>query len=98
MDGGAWQATVHGVTERRTRLKWLSLQRRVWSSPMVLVVKNPPASAGDRHKRHGFRDLEIPWRKAWQTTPGFLPGNSMDDEFWWATVCGVAESDMTEVN
>ena len=74
MDGGAWQATVHGVTERRTRLKWLSLQRRVWSSPMVLVVKNPPASAGDRHKRHGFRDLEIPWRKAWQTTPGFLPG------------------------
>ena len=26
MDRGAWQATVHGVTKSRTRLKWLSMQ------------------------------------------------------------------------
>jgi len=29
-----------------------------------------------RHKRHGFDPWieEIPWRKAWQPTPVFLPG------------------------
>ena len=48
------------------------------ASPVVLVVKNPPANAGDR------RDLgsipvsvgKIPWRRAWQPTPVFLPGVS----------------------
>ena len=34
---------------------------------MVLVVKNPPANAGD---------MKIPWRKAWLPTPVFLPGES----------------------
>ena len=28
-DRGAWQATVHGVTESRTRLKWLSMYARI---------------------------------------------------------------------
>ena len=44
---------------------------------VVLVVKNPPDNAGNI-KRHGF-DLwvgKIPWRRAWQTTPVFLPGES----------------------
>ena len=39
--------------------------------------KNLPANAG-RHKRCGF-DLcmgKIPWRRAWQPTPVFLPGES----------------------
>ena len=41
------------------------------------VVKNPPANAGD------VRDMglipgskKIPWRRAWQPTPVFLPGES----------------------
>ena len=44
---------------------------------MVLVVKKPPASAG------GVRDSglhpwvgKIPWRRAWQPTIVFLPGES----------------------
>ena len=38
---------------------------------MALVVKNPPANAGD------LRDPgTIPWRGAWQPTPVFLPGES----------------------
>ena len=41
---------------------------------MALVVKNLPANAGD------IRDMgwvwKIPWRKAWQPTPVFLPGES----------------------
>ena len=38
------------------------------------MVKNPPANAGD------VRDVawvgKIPWMRAWQLTPVFLPGES----------------------
>ena len=44
---------------------------------MALVVKNLPADAGD------IRDVgsipgfgKIPWRRAWQPTSAFLPGES----------------------
>ena len=46
-----------------------------------------------RHKRCGFD----PWRRAWQPTPVFLPGESSGRGAWWAIVHGVAELDMTEV-
>ena len=44
-----------------------------WASQVVLVVKNPLASAGDI--RNGFDPWigKIPWRKARQPTP-VLPG------------------------
>ena len=37
---------------------------------MALVVKNPPANAGDRRKRQEFDPWagKIPWRRAWQPT------------------------------
>ena len=41
MDRGAWQATVHGVTKSRTRLSDFAF------TMVALVVKNPPATAGD---------------------------------------------------
>ena len=45
MNRGAWQATVHGVAKSWT---WLSTaQLEFWASQMALVVKNPPANAGD---------------------------------------------------
>ena len=31
---------------------------------------------------------EIPWRRKWQPTPVFLPGNAMDREAWWTVVHG----------
>ena len=45
-------------------------------SQVVLVVKNPPAKAGD--KRHGFNPWvgSIPWKSAWQPTLIFLPRES----------------------
>ena len=45
------------------------------ASQVVLVVKNPPTNAGDI-KRRGFDPWirKIPWKKAWQPTPVFLPG------------------------
>ena len=43
----------------------------------MLVVKNPPVSAGDV-KRHGFNPWvrKILWKRKWQPTPVFLPGKS----------------------
>jgi len=59
----------------------------------LIGKKNPPANVGDL----GSWIRRIPWRRKWQPTPVFLPGNSMDRGTWWATVHGVAEeSDMTE--
>ena len=51
---------------------------------VVLVVKNSPANEGDAGDKasmpgqgidlHGVR--KVPWRRAWQPTSGFLPGQS----------------------
>ena len=47
------------------------------TSQAALVVKNPPANAGS-WKRHGFDHWigKLPWRRARQPTPMFLPGES----------------------
>ena len=47
-----------------------------------------------RCKRHGFDPWveKIPWRRKWQPTPVFLPGNSMDRGAWQATVHEVTKS------
>ena len=29
------------------------------------------------------------WRRKWQPTPVFLPGESRDGRAWWAAVCGL---------
>ena len=60
---------------------------------MVLVVQDPLASAG-RCKRHGFDPWvgKIPYRKAWQPTPVFLPGESHGERSLWAIVHRVAKS------
>ena len=63
MDGGAWWAAVHGVTEGQTRLHF-----------------------------HFHFSLFIHWRRKWQPTLVFLPGESRDGRAWWAAVYGVAQS------
>ena len=35
---------------------------------------------------------KIPWRRKWQPTPAFLPGESLDRGAWWATAHGVTKS------
>ena len=44
---------------------------------VALVVKNPPANAGD-NKRHVFDPWvgKILWRRAWKPIPVFFPGES----------------------
>ena len=42
---------------------------------MALVVKNPPANAGDIRDASSIPGFgRLPWRRAWQPTPVFLPG------------------------
>ena len=67
-------------------------------SQVALVVKNPPANAGD-NKRHSFNPWvrKIPWRRAWQPTLVFLPGEfhvqrSLESYSSW----GGKESDTTK--
>ena len=56
---------------------WLHIYSHL-GSQVVLVVKNPPANAGDI-KRGGFNPWvgKIPWKRAWQPTLVFLPGESL---------------------
>ena len=65
---------------------------------VALVVKNLPAKAGDV-KRCGFDPCvgTIPWRRKWQLTPAFLPGEfhgkrCLEGYSLW----GHKESDTTE--
>ena len=77
----------------RSGFHWLP-----WASPVALVVKNPPANAGDA------RDVgwdpwvrKIPWRRKWLPTLVFLPGES-DGQRSLAgySLWGRKESDTTE--
>ena len=61
--------------------------------------KNPPASAG-REKRLRFDSWvgKIPWRRAWQPTPVFLPGASHGQRSLVGyRPQGLKESEMTKV-
>ena len=93
IDREAWHTAVHAVAKSRTRLSdWAELR-------MALVVKNPPAaSTGDM--RLGFHPWvkKIPWRRAWQPTPVFLPGESLGQRTLEGySPWGCKESDTTEV-
>ena len=59
------------------------------------MLKNLPV-----HRRPGFNPWvgKIPWRRAWQLTPVFLPGESQGQRNLAGSMgsCGHKESDMTE--
>ena len=51
---------------------------KYWASQVVLVVKNPSANAGDiKRPRFDPWVKKTPWRRKWQPTPVFLPGESL---------------------
>ena len=71
--------------------KYLSLSTKV-----ALVVKNLPANAGDVGSIPGSG--KIPWRRAWQPTRVFLPGESHgQSSLAGYSPWGCAELGMTEV-
>ena len=51
---------------------------RVSASQVALVVKNPPANAGDAGSVPGSE--RFPWRRKWQPTSVFLPGESHEQK------------------
>ena len=61
-----------------SNLPWAEFVRwRLKASQVALVVKNPPASAGDVRDAGLIPELgKIPGRRAWQPTPVFSPGES----------------------
>ena len=70
------------------------------ASQVVLVVTNLPPML-EIHKRCRFNPWvkKVPWRKAWQPTPVFLPGESQgQSSLEGYSPQGCKESDMTEVN
>ena len=59
-----------------------------------------PACQCRRHKRHGFDPWvgKIPWRRKWQPTPVFFPGESCGQRnLAGYSAYGHTESDTTEV-
>ena len=63
--------------------------RKFWAFLGGSLVKNPRAV-----QELGFDPWirKIPWGKAWQPTPVFLPEKPLDRRAWWATVLRVARS------
>ena len=48
-----------------------------WASNVALVVKNPPANAGDIRDVGSIPESgRFPWRRAWQAISVCLPGES----------------------
>ena len=57
----------------------LNFESTSWSYlgyPSGSVVKNLPAMQEPRRRRFDPWVRKIPWRRAWQPTPVFLPGES----------------------
>ena len=75
--------------------KWLKKIGRVIQ--VVLVIKNPPANAGDKTFRFDPWVGKILWRRAWQPTPLFLLAESHGQRrLAGYSPWGCKESDMTD--
>ena len=80
-DRRAWWADVYGVAQSWTRLKWLSSS----------------SSQCRRLRRCGFDPWvrKIPWGRAWQPTPVFLPGKSQGQSLTGYSPWGCKVTEMT---
>ena len=99
MDRGDWWATAHRVTKSQTRLKRLSSSSSSKHTqrgfPGGASSKEPACQCG-RRRFHPL-DGKIPWRRKWQPTPVFFPGESHGQRsLTGSIVYGVTkESDLT---
>ena len=62
--------SLHKLTKLNN---FIMAQLHIGASQAALVVKNPPANAGDIQDEFSPWNGKIPWRRAWQPTPIFLP-------------------------
>ena len=58
--------------------QFIGIEKKILgASQVALVVRKPLASAGDIRDTDSVpRVWKIPWRRAWEPTPVFLPGES----------------------
>ena len=77
-DPSSWvlQKWVQGppTTHPHSSITHLLILKLHLSFQMVLVVKNPPANVEDIRDAVGSWVGKIPWKRKWQPTPIFLPG------------------------
>ena len=73
---------------------WLSNRRikRDWGFQVAQGVQCPPTLQETQETRAGSRIGNIPWRRAWQPTPVFLPGEPHGWRSLGATLHVVAET------
>ena len=89
IDREAWRAAIHGVAKSRTQLSnWTELKRGEQNKKIVHNDFFPTNTEWkeEGRKRHlrlkhlpAMRETwvqKIPWRRKWQPTPVFLPGES----------------------
>ena len=76
---------VHGVTKSQIRLSNFHSLQGSAGFPGDSALKNPPANAGDMSSIP--ESERSPWRRKWQPTPVFLPG-----EFPWTEKTGRLQS------
>ena len=68
--------------------------------PQFSCLENPMGEGAWQAAVHGVMESRTrlsdftftPWRRKWQPTPVFLPGESPGWGAWWAAICGVAQS------
>ena len=60
--------------EQKSRKFKIGLEHGGYASQVALVVKNLPANAGNKEIGFNTWVRKIPWRREWQPTTVFLPG------------------------
>ena len=99
MDGGAWQATVHSVTEsdRTEQLHFTSLRTALRASQEALLLKASTCQCMRRERWVPSLGWEDHLEEGIKPTPVFLPGGSHGQRTLVAySPQGWAESDTTE--
>ena len=104
MDCSPPGSSVHGIFQARV-LEWGAIAFSVLllflKSTQMVLEGFPGGSSGKeptcqcrRCKRCRFNPWvrKIPWRRAWQPTPVFLPGESHGQRAWWATLHRVTKN------
>ena len=98
-DGEAWWAAVRGVTQSRTQLKQLSMHACIGEgnvNPLHYSCLENPRDGGAWWAAV-CRVTCMYWRRKWQPTPGFLPGESHGQRsLVGCSPWGCKESDMTD--
>ena len=90
-------ATVKRLMSSPLHQPKISIGILYWAFQVALLVRDPLASARDVRNTNSIPGF--PWRRAWQPTPVFLPGENPHGPRSRAdhSPCGCKESDATEV-